>query len=162
MSKSPTSYFEDLSSSGGKDTPEVGGGEAGLPRDPCYGGICLRGPRLGACRAPPPSPKAGRVARLSRGAQRPAKLAPRHLPCRVCRERRVFNEADCYRSGTQTSARVGEPSLVSVGPEQDLGSPCERGLAPRGTEAVAPVRRALPRRSRNIWEVRGSLTGLQP
>lgn len=74
----------------GEEPPEVGGGEAGLPRDPQHGEICSGGPRLGACHAPLPGPKAGRAARLSWGAQRPAKLAPLHrqefLPCRVCRE----------------------------------------------------------------------------
>lgn len=78
-----------------KETPEVGGGEAGLPGDPRYGGICSRGPALGACCGPSPGPKVGRAACLSRGAQRPARLAPLHqqefLPCRDCRERRVFN-----------------------------------------------------------------------
>ena len=79
----------------GEETPEVGGGEAGLSGDPRHGGICSRGPGLGACHAPSPGPKAGRAAHLSWGAQRPAKLTPLHwqelLPCRVCRESQVFN-----------------------------------------------------------------------
>lgn len=72
-----------------------GVGRLGFPGTPGTGGICSRGPVLGACCGPSPGPKVGRAACLSRGAQRPAKLAPLHqqefLPCRDCRERRVFN-----------------------------------------------------------------------
>lgn len=48
----------------GKVIPEMGGGEAGLSRDPQWGRICSCGPGLGACHAPFPIPGAGRVSCL--------------------------------------------------------------------------------------------------
>lgn len=158
-SMSPKCYFEDpLFLRGGIETPEVGGGKAGLPGDPRYGGICSGGPGLDACCAPSPGPKAGRAARLSRGVQRPARLTPLHpqefLPCWV------FNQADWSSWGTQLSAGVDEPFLVPVGPAQDLGSPCLCRVMLLGSEVEVLVHRGSPWRSRNIWEVRGSLNRL--
>lgn len=89
--------FEDLLSFWGKENPEAGGREDGLPGDPWYGWDLILGTQ-GWCLSCSLSQSEGGqepLACLRECMQGPAKLAPLHqeqfLPYRICRERQVFN-----------------------------------------------------------------------